>query len=257
MNGLHTREQLLEAVERLVAENTALRARLRANGIEPDPPTLERIPSAGAQGPSGSEPRDAQSGNAAKLELFAHRFRARSDVYAQRWDNPKTGRSGYSPACANEWRPGVCGKPQVKCSECPNASFKPLDRAALREHLRGNAVIGVYPLLAGDLTFFVAIDLDDESWREDARALAVSCSDLDIPFALECSRSGNGAHLWVFFEHACPASTILAGRRQLSWPVDARFILACLLGLSPGRGMPRPGGASPVVRLKPSLTQGS
>jgi hypothetical protein len=61
-----------------------------------------------------------------KVALFCRLFGGRTDVFPARWDNPKTGRSGYAPACANEWVRGVCGKPQVKCGDCPNKAFIPV-----------------------------------------------------------------------------------------------------------------------------------
>jgi len=75
--------------------------------------------------------------NVAKIALFRSLFRGRDDVFPRRWENPKTGKAGYAPACRNEWRRGLCGKPKVKCGECPNQAFLPLDDQALRSHLRG------------------------------------------------------------------------------------------------------------------------
>src|ERR1700704_799641 len=60
-----------------------------------------------------------------KIALFRRLFRGRSDVFPIRWENRKTGRSGYAPACANEWQRGICEKPKVKCSACPNQAFLP------------------------------------------------------------------------------------------------------------------------------------
>ena len=77
------------------------------------------------------------SSTAAKIALFRSLFRGREDVFPQRWDNAKTGKSGYSPVCRNEWVRGVCGKPQVKCGECPNQAFKPVTDEIIRAHLQG------------------------------------------------------------------------------------------------------------------------
>jgi hypothetical protein len=125
-------------------------------------------------------------------------------VFPVRWESNK-GRSGYAPACANEWKPGVCEKPRIKCGECPNRAFVPLDERTIYNHLAGAATIGVYPLLPDDTCHFLAVDFDETDWREDTRAFARSCRELDIPVALEISRSGNGAHAWIFFSRAVPA----------------------------------------------------
>ncbi|AOJ02667.1 hypothetical protein WS70_13200 [Burkholderia mayonis] len=73
------------------------------------------------------------------------------------------------------------------------------------DHLAGRHTIGVYPLLADDTCHFLAVDFDDADWREDAQAFRSSCTELGVPAALEISRSGNGAHIWIFFRSAVPA----------------------------------------------------
>lgn len=95
-----------------------------------------------------------------KIALFRSLFRGRSDVFALRWENKK-GDSGYTPACANEWRTGVCGKPTIKCSACSNRVLIPLTDVTLYDHLIGKHTIGIYPLLADDTCHFLAVDFDD------------------------------------------------------------------------------------------------
>ena len=126
-------------------------------------------------------------------------------MHPVRWESVKTGKSGYAPACANEWRPGLCGKPRIKCADCGNRSLVPVSDAAIYSHLAGEKTIGVYPLLPDDTCYFVAIAFDKTEWREDAKAFAQSCRELGVPAALEISRSGNGAHAWIFFTTAIPA----------------------------------------------------
>jgi superfamily II DNA or RNA helicase len=145
--------------------------------------------------------------NAEKVELFRSLFRGRDDVFPRLWTNPKSGKHGYSPACANEWLRGVCEKPRVKCGECPHQAFVPVDARAILDHLRGAHVIGVYPLLADETCWFLAIDLDKASWKEDVAALRATCEDLGLHPAVERSRSGNGAHVWFFFSVPVAAST--------------------------------------------------
>src|SRR5207253_464618 len=77
------------------------------------------------------------SPTAAKIALFRSLFRGREDVFPRRWENPKTGKAGYAPVCRNEWVRGICGKPQVKCGECPNQAFIPVGDDILRSHLAG------------------------------------------------------------------------------------------------------------------------
>lgn len=152
-----------------------------------------------------------------KVDLFRRLFAGRPDVFPARWENKKTGRSGYSPACANEWVKGICGKPKVKCGECPHQKFIPPDESVMERHLRGSDgrsgdfVAGVYPLLPGDTCWFLAADFDKSSWADDANALLETCQTRGVSAGLERSRSGNGGHVWIFFSE--PVSARLA--RQL------------------------------------------
>jgi superfamily II DNA or RNA helicase len=158
----------------------------------------------------------AASGTADKVALFRRLFVGRPDVFPVRWDNRKTGRSGYAPACANEWAKGICGKPQVKCGECPNQAFIPVSDEVIEKHLRGgnslqssagDFVAGVYPLLPDETCWFLAADLDKKSWAADALAMIETCHAKGIAAALERSRSGNGGHVWIFFTEPIPART--------------------------------------------------
>lgn len=151
------------------------------------------------------------SSSTEKIELFRRLFAGRPDVFPVRWDNRKTGRSGYSPACSNEWAKGICGKPKVKCGECPHQAFISPSEDIIEKHLRGgnvrsgDFVAGVYPLLRDETCWFLAADFDKESWADDARALLDTCHAKGIAAALERSRSGNGGHVWIFFSEPVPA----------------------------------------------------
>ncbi len=136
------------------------------------------------------------------MELFG----ARRSVFPQRWENAKTGKSGYSPVCDNEWRPGICRKPQVKCAECPHQKFPPLNERAIESHLRGERTLGVYAIGSDDSCRFLAADFDGEGWREDVLAYQEAAKRMGIGVAIERSRSGNGAHAWIFFSESAPAA---------------------------------------------------
>lgn len=141
-----------------------------------------------------------------KVDLFMSLFKGRMDVYAVRWENKKRGTSGYSPACSNEWMPGNCLKPKVKCSVCKNKSYLELDRKVIERHLKGELVIGIYALLNDETCWFLAADFDDEGWQQDISSLRQVCKKFNIPIYVERSRSGNGAHAWFFFEEQVQAS---------------------------------------------------
>ncbi len=143
---------------------------------------------------------------AEKLALFRSLFRGRADLYPRLWANSRTGKKGYSPACGNEWVRGICEKPHVKCGECPNQAFLPVTDQVILDHLRGKHVVGVYPLLEDDTCWFLAVDFDKEAWRDDVAAFVSTCAETQVPASVERSRSGNGAHVWFFFESPVPAS---------------------------------------------------
>jgi len=148
----------------------------------------------------------------AKIALFRSLFRGREDVYARRFESRKTGRAGYSPACANEWAQGICNKPRIKCSECPHQRFLPVTEEVIRWHLSGQDdlgqafVMGVYPMLLDETCFFLAADFDKATWQDDAAAFLETCRHMNLPAALERSRSGKGGHIWFFFNEAVPAT---------------------------------------------------
>lgn len=176
-----------DELERMRAENARLVGLLETHGIawrEPEFAIAHSAPVA--------------LGTTEKIALFRRLFQGRTDVYPVRWES-KSGKADYAPACANEWRAGVCEKPRVKCADCGHRMLVPLTDQTIYDHLSGRQTIGAYALLANDNCRFLAVDFDDADWRADAQAFLQSCRDLGVPAALEVSRSGNGAHAWVFF----------------------------------------------------------
>lgn len=99
--------------DKLRAENTRLVALLDAHGIDWRMPKPAPVP------PISIELEPSRLNTDEKIALFRRLFRGRTDVYPVRWES-KAGKSGYAPACANEWRAGFCEKPRIKCSDCGN-----------------------------------------------------------------------------------------------------------------------------------------
>lgn len=197
----------LTALERERAEVLAEINTLRSVWNE-EAAAIKAVPSANA-----GDLIDRNSTIEKKIALFRRLFRGRSDVFPIRWENHTTGRSGYAPACANEWQRGICEKPKVKCSACPNQAFRAVDEVSIDRHLRGTDtngapfVMGVYPMLADNTCSFLAADFDEGEWRRDVFAFRETCQRHKIPVAVERSRSGNGAHAWIFFEEPIPAAS--------------------------------------------------
>ena len=162
-----------------------------------------------------------------KIQIFRQLFRGRDDVYPKLWTNNKTGKKGYSPACTKEWVRGVCEKPRVKCGECTRQAFESITNNVTRDHLQGRHTMGIYPMLLDDTCWFLAADFDKQDWQKDVTAFAETCRNYKIPYAIERSRSGNGAHVWIFFTSPVLASAArkmgtflitetMASRHQLS-----------------------------------------
>lgn len=143
-----------------------------------------------------------------KLELFRNLFSGRKDVHAHGYRR-KDGGIGYTPACANEWRPGICPKAnhqRIKCAECRSRTFLELNDAAIIAHFKGSDdrlrdVIGQYVLDKDCNTNVLVIDFDKADWKEAANAIRLVAKKHGIDAAIERSRSGNGAHIWFSFSN--------------------------------------------------------
>ncbi len=160
--------------------------------------------------PAPAEP--SALSNQEKVIIFRQLFRGREDVFPTRWENTKSGKSGYSIACGNEWVRGICNKPRAKCSACEHKAFLPVTDDVIRFHLSGKDsrgkpfCAGVYPMLLDETCWFLAADFDKETWADDVAAFVQTCHSSSIPAHVERSRSGNGGHVWIFFEEPVPAA---------------------------------------------------
>ena len=188
------RDDLATELDRLRAENARLRELLGLDQREADghastwsPMLLPDLPS--------SPSIDNTAPNAAKLALYASLFGTRSDVYATRWENASTGKAGWSPATKGGWS-----------RQRTSRDYLPLTDEVFASHLRGGASVGIYPLLRRDTCMLLVCDFDKGTWALDALAYLDACHANGVPAALERSRSGNGGHVWVFFDSQVPAT---------------------------------------------------
>jgi len=188
--------ELEQRLRLLDAERHTLAGRLELLRRSSFPPLEPLGRPAAAQVPTTAEE---------KVALFLSLFRCREDVFPRLWENPRRGTSGYAPACRNEWVPSTCEKPKTKCSECPNQAFLGPDAETVEAHLRGNCTIGSYAIRADDTCTFLACDFDGNGWQDSAASYQQVGKELGIDIALERSRSGNGAHAWLFFSEPVPA----------------------------------------------------
>ena len=189
---LAERQQLIERIKELEAENAELRKRLGENiaPVEQKPTAMLRL--------SLQE----------KVDLFRSLFKGREDVFARRWYSRTSGKSGYQPVCKNEWSQ-PCRERNHKCDDCPNRQFLPITNDDLYRHLsgkdaEGKDVIGLYVLNEDNTCHLLCADFDDKNcehgFQDDVLAYVGVCKSWDIPCSIERSRSGNGAHVWIFFE---------------------------------------------------------
>lgn len=167
-----------------------------------------------------------------KIECFLSMFRGREELYARRYYSTKTGKSGYTPVCKNEWVQGLCDKRRYKCADCPNRAFVSLNYEAVKAHLRGNDplcrdVAAIYPMCEDNTTWLLAADFDEANWQADVAAFRKCCTVLGLTPAVERSRSGNGAHVWIFFsEPVSAADARRLGSGLLTWTIACRHELS-------------------------------
>ena len=184
--------------EQLERENRLLRSLLIEHSLGP--------PNTSSDSPKHPPPTPLALKPAEKIAMFRSLFRGREDVYARRWESPD-GRTGYSPNTERDWKAYYAAKPEDrKRVDKETKKNIPLDDEAIHAHLVGKQTLGVYPLLLDETCWFLAADFDKKTWREDAKAFCETCQSLGVPASVECSRSGNGAHIWIFFERPVPAA---------------------------------------------------
>lgn len=222
---MQTLEELQTRIHTLEKENQHLKSLLACAGIPYDAPALtskEALydPDQGAR--ILHRPVTSEDAN-----RFFSMFWGRTDVYSKRTVKKSTGEVSYYTQCLNFWKPG-CPRmhgSKIKCQECERQAYKKLEKQQILSHLRGEDedgtdVIGVYPLLADGTCRFIVYDFDnhekdaekhdfantDNAWKEEVDALWEICKLNDIDALVERSRSGKGAHLWIFFQKPIEAS---------------------------------------------------
>ena len=213
MDDLLTRyNKLLRQYEVLHKENVVLKSLLKIHGIEYETRMKEDMNKPIYS--LVSVPTITLSIDE-RIRLFQSLFKGREDVFARRWFSKTTGKSGYQPVCINEWKQGICDKKKYRCAICPNRNFAPLTTQDMYRHLEGKDeyccdVVGLYAVMQDNNCAFLCADFDDKNckygYKEDVLAYVGVCREWLIPYAIERSRSGNGAHVWIFFEAPLPAS---------------------------------------------------
>jgi hypothetical protein len=191
-----------EECRRLREENAHLRAMLVIN----QSPNKELVPQAVPVPNVSDTTRSGVSTPEEKISLFRNLFRGREDVFATRWEG-QGGKSGYSPAGIMDWRAVHVARPEERKKVARKTRMlQPLTDDAIRNHLTGKQTVGIYPLLPDDTCCFLAVDFDKKSWLADATAFVATCKRFQVPSAVERSRSGNGAHVWIFFDRPVSAA---------------------------------------------------
>jgi superfamily II DNA or RNA helicase len=235
---------------RLRAENARL---LKLLGLTPQqaaPPLPGQV--AFFEAPPGVVHR--RSPEEAKVAFFGALFAARTDVYAIRYDNQRTGKSGWVPAVRGGWQKGVRHE---------DRSYLPLTPAVLASHLRGEVHIGLYPLLDGDRCWWLAADFDGPEAMFDALMYVKAGRALQVPVALEVSRSGVGAHAWVFFTSPVPAEMarrLGTGLLREAMALRGRMSLASYDRLFPSQDLLPAGGVGNLIAAplyKPARDNGA
>ena len=222
INSLQSRIQALED------ENRLLKERLDEAGV-----SYADIVSGDAEGvvelydpDQGARIKKFDVTDKIASDFFMMFCRGRKDLYDLRYTNPKTGKNGYYTQCFNRWDRGchIQKKDGVRCKDCELRAYKPVTLPLIKAHMNGtdpngNDVVAIYPMLENNLCQLLVFDFDnhakgaeqedyaniDDSWKEEINALRSICKNLDVDAVVERSRSGRGAHLWIFFKEMIPA----------------------------------------------------
>ncbi|WP_058306244.1 TOTE conflict system archaeo-eukaryotic primase domain-containing protein [Gracilibacillus massiliensis] len=176
----------LKEIDRLKKENIQLKKKLYRNTHHHCTTNVKKTE------------QDFTSKEKAAISLFINIFRGRMDVFATRWQSSKTGESGYAPSSEIKW--------DKKHPRKKSRLFHPLTPQVIYDHLNGTKTVGIYPLLEDNTCYFLAVDFDKKLWQDDVRAFIGTCKDFELSYHIERSRSGEGAHIWFFFEKAISAS---------------------------------------------------
>ena len=223
-----TIKSLQSRIQALEDENRLLKERLEEAGV-----SYADIVSGDAEGAVEVYDPD-QSARIKKFDVtdkiasdfFMMFCRGRKDVYDLRYTNPKTGKNGYYSQCFNRWDRGchIQKKDGVRCKDCELRAYKPVTLPLIKAHMNGtdpngNDVVAIYPMLENNLCQLLVFDFDnhakgaeqedyaniDDGWKEEINALRRICKNLNVDAVVERSRSGRGAHLWIFFKEMVPA----------------------------------------------------
>lgn len=222
INSLQSRIQALED------ENRLLKERLDEAGV-----SYADIVSGDAEGvvelyepDQGARIKKFDVTDKIASDFFMMFCRGRKDLYDLRYTNPKTGKNGYYTQCFNRWDRGchIQKKDGVRCKDCELRAYKPVTLPLIKAHMNGtdpngNDVVAIYPMLENNLCQLLVFDFDnhakgaeqedyaniDDSWKEEINALRRICKNLNVDAMVERSRSGCGAHLWIFFKEMVPA----------------------------------------------------
>lgn len=203
-------DDLLREIQLLKQENARLKKILQEHSIPYEKETNKDLTERPTPAIKRLSPQE-------KVKLFTDLFCGRQDVFAKRWFSKATGKSGYQPVCKREWDLQYCNKKKYRCAECPNRLFKPLSYDDIFRHLAGKDeysrdVIGMYAILKDNTCNFLCTDFDDKNcehgYKDDVLTFTNVCKGWGIPAYIERSRSGNGAHVWIFF--STPISTVKA-----------------------------------------------
>ena len=222
INSLQSRIQALED------ENRLLKERLDEAGV-----SYADIVSGDAEGvvelydpDQGARIKKFDVTDKIASDFFMMFCRGRKDLYDLRYTNPKTGKNGYYTQCFNRWDRGchIQKKDGVRCKDCELRAYKPVTLPLIKAHMNGtdpngNDVVAIYPMLENNLCQLLVFDFDnhakgaeqedyaniDDSWKEEINALRRICKNLNVDAVVERSRSGRGAHLWIFFKEMIPA----------------------------------------------------
>lgn len=180
----YSKEELIKEINKLKEENEKLKNLLDLHGIS-----------------LNSEEKAFENYNKEeKIDIYFSYFQGNPDYVAEEYFNKTQNKIAYAPLCLNKFKEGCLLKEKKKCKECKTSNYAKYNKEIVLKHLKGEISLGLYPIKDNERVKLVVLDFDEKDYKKEVLKVKGIASYYGIDGAIEISKSGNGAHFWIFFD---------------------------------------------------------